>query len=41
MSDFWKKIKNVFSAAEASSSIHPTIHEVIDRSEKEEVDNEH
>ena len=41
MSYFWKKIKNVFSAAEASSSIHPTIHEVIDRSEKEVVDYEH
>ncbi|MFK8008199.1 MAG: hypothetical protein AB8H03_17715 [Saprospiraceae bacterium] len=35
MSDFWKKIKNVFSAAEASSSIHPTIHEIIERSEEE------
>ena len=35
MSDFWKKIKNVFSTAEASSSIHPTIHELIERSEEE------
>jgi len=35
MSDFWKKIKNVFSTAEESSSINPTIHEVIKRSEKE------
>lgn len=35
MSDFWKKIKNVFSSAEVSSSIHPTIHEVIKRSEEQ------
>lgn len=35
MSDFWKKIKNIFSSAEASSSINPTIHEVIERSEEE------
>ncbi len=35
MSDFWKKIKNVFSNAEQSSSINPTIHEVIKRSEEE------
>jgi len=40
MSDFWKKIKNVFSTAEASSSTHPTIHEVIERSEKELTDYE-
>jgi hypothetical protein len=35
MSDFWKKIKNVFSTAEQSSSINPTIHEVIERSGEE------
>ncbi len=40
MSEFWKKIKNVFSTAEASSSIHPTIHEVIERSEEELADYE-
>lgn len=41
MSDFWKKIKNVFSAAEESSSINPTIHEVIERSEEQLADYEH
>lgn len=35
MSDFWKKIKSVFSSAEVSSPINPTIHELIKRSEKE------
>lgn len=41
MSDFWKKIKNVFSAAEESSSINPTVHEVIERSEEQLADYEH
>jgi hypothetical protein len=41
MSDFWKKIKNVFSAAEESSSINPTIHEVIERSKEQLADYEH
>lgn len=35
MSDFWKKIKNLFLSVEQSSSINPTIHEVIKRSTEE------
>jgi len=32
---FWKKIKNIFQAAEESSSINPTIHELIKRTPEE------
>ncbi|MEM6967376.1 MAG: hypothetical protein AAF573_21610 [Bacteroidota bacterium] len=41
MSEFWKKIKGIFQSAEESSSIKPTIHEVIERSEEEIADYEH
>ena len=41
MSDFWEKIKSVFSSAEESSSINPTIHEIIERSEVELTNYEH
>ncbi len=40
MSDFWKSIKNIFKAAEESTSNQPVIHEVIKRSEKELADYE-
>ena len=35
MSDFWKKIKNLFSSVEESSSSNPAVHEMIKRSEEE------
>ena len=35
MSNFWKKIKNIFSSAEESSSSNPVVHEIIKRSEEE------
>ncbi len=41
MSNFWEKIKNIFKSAEESSSINPTIHKLIKRSEKELADYEH
>ncbi len=36
MSDFWKKIKNLFAASEQSSPSQPLIHEVIERTEQEQ-----
>ena len=41
MASFWKKIKDIFQSAEESSSINPTIHEVIQRSEEELINYEH
>ena len=41
MSNFWKKIKNIFNSVEESSSINPTIHELIERSEKQKADYEY
>ena len=35
MSDFWKKIKSLFSSVEESSSSNPAVHELIERSEEE------
>lgn len=35
MSDFWKKIKGLFSSVEKSSASNPAIHELIERSEEE------
>ena len=35
MSDFWKKIKNLFSSVEESSSSNPAVHQLIERSEEE------
>lgn len=36
MSDFWKKIKDLFSTSEQSSPSHPVLHEVIQRTEIEQ-----
>ena len=35
MSDFWKKIKGLFSSVEKSSASNPAVHELIERSEEE------
>ena len=41
MSKFWNKIKNIFNTAESSSSVNPTIHELIERTPNEIADYEY
>ena len=41
MSEFWDKIKQLFSKAEQSSPSQPLIHKVIERSQEEKADYEH